>query len=43
MTAYLPSSFDVNGVRAVVFVLAIASVVLSWALLALERNLLKWR
>jgi NitT/TauT family transport system permease protein len=43
MTAYLTSSFDVNGVWGVVFVLAIVGVVLSWSLLTLEQKLLKWR
>jgi NitT/TauT family transport system permease protein len=43
LTAYLTSSFDVNGVWAVVFVLAMVGVILSWALLTLERKLLRWR
>ncbi|MEH2535213.1 NitT/TauT family transport system permease protein [Bradyrhizobium sp. AZCC 1588] len=43
LTAYLTSSFDINGVWAVVFILALVGVTLSWTLLTLERTLLRWR
>lgn len=41
--AYLTASFDVNGVWAVVFLLAAVGMMLSWSLGALESRLLRWR
>lgn len=43
LVAYLTSSFDINRVWAVIFVLAIVGVALSWLLLKLERKLLRWK
>ncbi|WP_447927135.1 ABC transporter permease [Vreelandella sp. EE27] len=41
--AYLTSSFDINGVWAVVFVLSLIGMALSWSLGALENRLLRWQ
>lgn len=41
--AYLASAFDMNGVWAVLFLLAIVGMILSWGLDRLEAYLLRWR
>lgn len=41
--AYLSSTFDVNGVMAILLVLAVVGSLVLWSMNALERRLLKWQ
>jgi NitT/TauT family transport system permease protein len=41
--AYLAAAFDMNGVWALLVVLALSGMVLTWGLDAVERRLHKWQ